>query len=132
MNAATLPPVFDAVNNALKLSLINLRSINNKSALVCDLINDNSIDIFVITETWHTLSTDFALRSAAPTGYSVLDVPRPIQHGNIRVNHGGLAVFHGPSLSARFIHLLLKPVTFELMACILKSGTNIVDHGDIV
>ena len=111
LNAATLPPVFDAVNNALNLLLINLRFFNNRSSLVCDLINDNSIDISVIAEIWHTLGADVALCSAAPTGYSIFDAPWPIQHGNIGVNHGGLAVFHGPSLSARLIHLPLKPTT---------------------
>ena len=119
-----MPPVFNAVNNALKLSLINLQSINGKFSLINDLIDDNSIDILIVTETWHMLSTDVALRSAAPTGYSIIDVPRPVLHDGVSVNHGGLAIFHGPSLSARFIHLPLKPTTFELMVCILKSGTN--------
>ena len=48
----------------------------------------------------------------------------PVQYGGLNGNHGGLAVFYGPSLSARFIHLPLKPTTSESMICILKTGTN--------
>lgn len=39
-------------NTTLKLALPNVRSPAGKTAIVCDLIIENKLDIFLLTETW--------------------------------------------------------------------------------
>ena len=62
---------------ALKMGLINARSMVNKSALIHDVINDNRLDLLAVTETWvYENSPDVHKREAAPPAYSVVHVHR--------------------------------------------------------
>jgi hypothetical protein len=79
-------------NNSLCFALLNVQSINNKSATIHSLISDNSIDILALTETWHISATDLPLRRAAPGGYKIVDAPRPGYSADSGSNHGGIAV----------------------------------------
>lgn len=57
----------------MSFALLNVQSINNKCVTVCNLITDGCIDVFAVTETWHTASTDQPLQRAAPPGYVIFD-----------------------------------------------------------
>jgi hypothetical protein len=126
LDSAITPTVVsvNATNAALKLLLFNLCSINNKSALICDLIKDNSIDVLVATEIWH--STDVALCFAAPSDYFIIDAQKPVQPDYVVTNHRGLAVFHYSLLRSRLIQQPFHPTTLELLMCTLKTGTSII------
>ena len=87
----------------LRFALLNVQSINNKSVLICNLITDSDIDIMVLTETWHTASSDLPLRRAAPTDYNIVDAPRPGHDNDAGVNHGGIAIIHRTTFTSRII-----------------------------
>ena len=58
-------------------SLINIRSIINKSVALADFINSNRSDFIVITETWlQPDDTDSFIASVTPLGYKCTHVPR--------------------------------------------------------
>ena len=60
---------------------MNARSLKNKGAEFVDYICHSEVDIAVITETW-LKSDDSATKIAAtPTGYRLLDYPRPGRTG---------------------------------------------------
>ena len=103
-------------NNQLLFSLINIQSINNKSMLISDIVTDNVLDVMVLTETWHSCSSDVPLRRAAPVSFSIIDAPRS-RHGDddAGVNHGGIAVLHLDIFSSRIIAMPFHPTSFELL-----------------
>uniref|UniRef100_A0A8C6S6Z5 Reverse transcriptase domain-containing protein n=1 Tax=Neogobius melanostomus TaxID=47308 RepID=A0A8C6S6Z5_9GOBI len=83
----------------LKTALFNTRSLNNKSLLLCEFINDNKLDILCLTETWHKPLEYIALNQTTPPGYSYIDNPRLDRRG------GGIAVIHRSDISLRSISI---------------------------
>ena len=103
-------------------ALLNIQSLNNKSAITCNLIEDNAYDMLVLTETWHACSSDLSLCRAAPCGYSTIDAPRPSHDGSGGdVNHGGIAVIHRNVFSSCAISTPLRPTSFEHLICLLSA-----------
>ena len=93
------------------------------------MIEDICADVMIISETWHCLNTDISLRRLAPSGYAIIDAPRPVVHHNTNVSiaHGGLAVVHRSQFLSRRIIYPLQPTIFELLICSLKiSLTDII------
>ena len=69
-------------------SLINIRSIRNKSVALADFINSNKSDIIAVTETWlRPDDADSFIASVTPPGYKCTHVPRPEGRG------GGVGFF---------------------------------------
>ena len=86
---------------SLEFSVLNTRSIRNKSLIVKDLIVDRDIDILALTETWLT-SRDLDSqieRDICPTGYELHSMPR----GRLG---GGVALVYK------------KPLRFQKQSCI--------------
>ncbi len=115
-------PVIDS--NSLNFAMLNIRSILKKSSDVAELISAKRLDVFLLTETWHTNSSDYSLRRAAPYGYSLIDVPRISTEGVSTTNHGGIALIFRSELRVKPIILNFVPTTFELLACSIRSGTS--------
>lgn len=44
----------------MRFALWNARSINKKTAIICDIIQSNKLDILAVTETWSNKSTTFS------------------------------------------------------------------------
>lgn len=61
----------------IKLGCINACSINNKTTIIKSLIDDHSLDILAITETWQDDASSQAIRRVTPAGFTTLSVPRP-------------------------------------------------------
>ena len=102
----------------IHVSLINARSVQNKTSEIADYITDYNIDICAITETWLTKGeTDTVVRGQlTPSNYSFLDCPRS------KVRSGGVGVVHRSNLK------VIKQVTssyssFELTE-MLVCGSN--------
>ena len=73
----------------ITFSLINARSVRNKSIQICDYIVENNFDFTAITETWLSDSDEKDIISAVtPTGYSFYNNPR----GNGRGGGTGLII----------------------------------------
>ena len=63
-------------------SLINIRSIRNKSVALADFINSNKSDIIAVTETWlQPDDTDSFIASVTPPGYKCTHFPHPEGRG---------------------------------------------------
>ena len=67
----------------------NVQSLFNKTTAVYETIDDEQLDVIVLTETWKHSSSDISIRLAAPSGFDVIDVVRESDPG-----HGGIAVFY--------------------------------------
>ena len=83
------------VGTAVAVGWLNVQSLRNKVDAVNVAITDRSLDVFALTETWHTASDDNCLRLAAPPGYAVVEVARQSHRG------GGVAIFFPPGVEVR-------------------------------
>ena len=72
----------------IKVSYMNIRSVNNKSESIAEQIIDEDIDICVLTETWLRPGDkdQISRGNLTPEGYKLFDVPRPSKRG------GGVAI----------------------------------------
>lgn len=77
--------------NNLKIGLLNIRSIRHKLSYVNEVLNEFSLDLFFISETWLHESETTVICASLPKIYSLLHVPRsndPEERG------GGVAVIY--------------------------------------
>ena len=105
-------------------SLINIRSIRNKSVAFVDFINSNKSDIIEVTETWlQPDDTDGFIESVTPPGYKCTHVPRPEGIG------GGVGFFTRDDIDFK---VLPQPCfnTFESISVRLSMGNaqDIIFH----
>lgn len=69
-------------SNKVKVGLSNARSLNNKTAVLSDLIFHNNFDILGLTETWLKPDTSkYFLSDLTPKGYNLTHKPRPTKRG---------------------------------------------------
>ena len=107
------------------IGLLNVRSIANKSCCVREIINENRLDVFAISETWHQTG-DLSLKHCLPTGYCVIDEPRENNEQTGR-NYGGVAIVVRNGWGAKKLTFDTKPATFEYVSCSLRSpSANLV------
>ncbi|XP_027132029.1 apical junction molecule-like [Larimichthys crocea] len=77
----------DQEGKAVKVGLLNCRSVNNKPEMIFDLIERNNLDIFLLTETWSKDNTAFKVfTEASPEGFSFIYKSRKERRG------GGVAI----------------------------------------
>ena len=105
-------------------SLINIRSIRNKSVALAEFINSNKSDIIAVTETWlRPDDTDSFIASVTPPGYKCTHVPRQQGRG------GGVGFFIRDDIDFK---VLPQPCfnTFESISVHLSTGNaqDIVFH----
>jgi len=93
---------------------LNVQSLTNKPFIVSDIITERSLDVFALTQTWHTDSNDVRLRLATPDGYAVVDAAR--QHGR----GGGVAVIYRKHLRCSGVSLPAL-TTFEAVCVRLTT-----------
>ena len=60
----------------ISASLLNARSLRNKSSDIYDYIVDSKLDLCAMTETWLYLNDDVVRNEVCPTDYKLLDHPR--------------------------------------------------------
>jgi hypothetical protein len=108
--------------NSIKFGLLNAQSVGNNYLNISQTIAEGNYDVFLLTETWHTASTDVALVRCAPTGYGFIDEPRPTakltkpkgtQSLASKSNHGGVAAIITDQVIGRPFTAPFKPHTFE-------------------
>ena len=59
----------------LAVDSLNVRSVRNKSADICNVIKQHGVHLFTICETWQEKANDLSVRSICPDGYRSLDAP---------------------------------------------------------
>lgn len=62
-----------------RFALLNCRSISDKASYLNEIITDNKLDIFLLTETWQAPDDFLQLNLLTPVGYNYLS--RPHLHG---------------------------------------------------
>jgi len=99
--------------NSTSLGLLNVCSARHKAALIHDVIADNHLDVFVMTETWIPSDAPNAIKlDVAPTGYSVVHRHRGSSADR---RNGGVALVHRDTIKASVIDVG-DYTKFELLA----------------
>lgn len=104
----------------IRLGLLNVRSLGNKSFLVNDIISSNNLNFFLLTETWMDTSNNTAiLNETSPPNYSFLSSLRECRKG------GEIAaifrnIFHCAQMSFGTFE------SFEYLSLIIKSKPNVL------
>lgn len=107
---------------SLKFGLLNINSARNKAAIIHDVIDENSLDCLVLTETRLQADLPSAIKDdIAPEGFSVRHV-----HRSPAARHplgGGLALISRESLTVKSHPLScpLSPTSFELLLARVTS-----------
>ena len=121
----------------VRFGLLNTQTLaGNRPIAVSDTIATRRLDIVALTETWHQNSDDIPLKRCAPPGYSILDaarrdapaaVLRPDRSTDEKVKAGGgIAVVYNDRFAAKRITFDVKPSTFEVLGCSLRSASTTV------
>ena len=91
---------------------LNVRSVNNKSATICDIIASNDLDILAMQETWHENIDSLSLKRTVPTGYSLVEAARENKLSDkltTRSNsYGGVAIIYRSEYKAKKVTSLLS------------------------
>ena len=70
-----------------KCGVLNIQSVRNKTFDVCDLIKEEGLDIFALTETWLNEYEYAVINEMTPVTHSFIHVPRSNRQG------GGVGIF---------------------------------------
>jgi len=97
---------------------LNVRSLANKTDAVKEAINAGSLDVLVMTETWHHTSDDICLRQALLDNFSVIDAVRESQPG-----YGGIAVLYSALLKCTRVEIPPSK-TFEALCIRLTASSS--------
>ena len=76
--------------SSLACSLINCRSLGNKSEVINDFMCEQCLDCVALTETWLSAQDDYnrvVLSSLLPEGYDIVHAPRPMRGGGVGFVH---------------------------------------------
>ena len=96
------PAPSEPTSGRIVIGSLNARSAVNKAPLIRDVINDHSLDILVLTETWFNADMPPAITdSIAPPGYSA-------QHFMRDGRGGGVSIIHRCSLRATGVKIGIK------------------------
>ncbi|XP_068749335.1 uncharacterized protein [Montipora capricornis] len=104
----------------MRFSLLNSRSVWNKTLSLKDLTVDRNIDVFAVTETWLAKETDeFIIHDLCPTGYEFYNVPRVSSVG------GGIGVMHKTVVCLeKHPGIVTSFQSFEFMDVLLKHSSS--------
>ena len=99
-------------------SVLNCRSVRNKTDYLRDIIIDNKLDIFGLTETWLKSDEKHIIGEIVPDGYSYHSVPRAEGLG------GGLLLIYKSTLNVKFT--TQNSISFESLYCDIKLDNRLV------
>ena len=108
----------------LKVGLLNIRSVRNKICYVAEILDEFSLDVLCLTETWLLASDVGVIGAALPKTYSLLHAPRP---PGVWTRGGGVAVIYSSALSnIRQVSVDLDISSFEFMEVAININQQIV------
>lgn len=109
-------PSVNSVHSAssLKMALLNVRSLINKTFIVSDIISSHRLDCILLTETWLDETGKKELLETSPPNFSFSRCTRTSKKG------GGVAAIYSDILSCKSIHLGSYS-TFEYLALAIRS-----------
>ena len=113
-------PIFHK-NDKIKMGVLNIRSLNQKSLYISDLVTSNSLDLFGLTETWHESASSPSLLSSIPKGFSFVELARPPSKplSDHHSSYGGLCLIFKSSFSVS-VDSSIKFSSFECLFTSIK------------
>lgn len=107
-------------SKSMRFSLLNPRSVRNKTLSLRDVTVDRNIDVFAVTETWLAKKTDeFIIRDLCPTGYEFYNVPRVSRVG------GGIGVMYKTVVRLeKHSGIVTNFKSFEVTDVLLKHSSS--------
>ena len=66
----------------IKVGLVNIQSVGNKTLEIRDLINDEKFDILAVTETWLNEYDTAMINEMTPSTHTFLHIPRNDKRGS--------------------------------------------------
>ena len=103
---------------ALRIGVLNVRSVVNKTALIHDVISDRRLDLFAVTETWMKASQPPTItHGMAPAGYRVLH-----RHRANDEESGGVALVHSEQLQVTAESLASTVTGADCLVSKLRTG----------
>ena len=119
-DSQAVPKTTEDVPTALRLALLNIRSLSGKTFLINDFITEHNLDFMFLTETWlDQNNSTAALIESTPPNYSFLSEARVNRRG------GGVAVLLKNSFQFRRLSFS-NFSSFEYLALQLKSSPRAV------
>lgn len=111
-------------SKSTRFSLLNPRSVRNKTLSLRDVTVDRNIDVFAVTETWLAKKTDeFIIRDLCPTGYEFYNVPRVSRVG------GGIGVMYKTAVRLeKHSGIVTNFKSFEVTDVLLKHSSSCLRH----
>ena len=102
--------------------LLNARSVSKRRDVIEDHITSSGLDFLAITETWLNVTHgDHILRSACPSGFSSLHVPRPL---GLRCRGGGVGLIYRDAFNVKRSGQDFSPSSFEILDVSIKTTTK--------
>ena len=115
----------DTIGCSLVFGSLNVRSLSpgKLDNLFID-VNDRSIDILLLCETWHDADSVVICRLRTD-GYQVVERARPRRlEATMKSNHDGVAIIAAAGLRLTAVSIGCSPSTFECVAARVTSGTS--------
>ena len=105
---------------SVALSLLNARSVKNKSFIIKDFVVDNNIGILAITETWlqDDISNQITINNICPTGFVLHNLPRVGSRG------GGVALLYKNRFRLKKLSMDISYNSFEFTDCVVSYLTT--------
>ena len=100
----------------VQFGLWNARSVTKKSALLCDIIQSNKLDILAVTETW--INSDIN-NSQIPELLNNLQDFKILQVSRVSAKGGGVGFFLRKAFNSLILHDF-NPKSFELIDMLLR------------
>lgn len=106
--------------------MLNIRSALNRYDDIVDRMRADSLDVFLLIETWH--DTDSAVFGRLrQDGFAVVDCPRlRLRPDDLSVNHGGVAVLSAPTVRLSPVQLSFSPATFEFVCARASAASSLL------
>jgi len=117
LSSSSTTTAFSCRSKSIVTACLNARSVRNKSASLVNIIAENNLDVFAVTETWHTGGDDVALRRITPAGYSSINAARVTRtRRDVAAVAGGVvAIIYRSGLKAKKLSFDLKPLSLLLL-----------------
>lgn len=113
-NLAAVPPVSHV--STATLTLLNARSVRNKTSCLSEYVVDKAVDFLAVTDTLLSSATQSAvINDLCPDSYCFLSVPREIG------TYGGVGLLHRTTYNVERRSLTTQVRTFELMTVTIKG-----------